>query len=696
MKFSCNWLKEIARFKENPSALAEFLTLNAFEVEGVEKTGSDWAIDISGKTIGPRMADAGSHVGLGGEIAALKGTRIKHQRSNVREDGTQKAPARFRLIVESADDCPRYTARVMKGVRMGESPAWLRARLETCGLQPINNLVDAANYVMLEVGQPLHVFDFEKLSTADEKEAQSTKDTARTIVVRRAKKGERITTLDDKIYDLTPEILVIGDQEKPIAIAGVKGGKDSGVSRNTTTVILESANFSPALIHRASQELNLRTDASYRFSHGLDPNQTEAAVDRLAALIQQLAGGTILKGRVDAYPKKFKPQRVLYRPSYAERLIGTTIPKEFQQQALERIGCSIKTGPKQWIVTPPTVRMDLAIEEDLVEEIARQYGLKQIPAILPPSSPPAERNDAVFYREIMRDILVGTGFTEAHLYAFTGERELAVFGLTADDAIPVENPTAPETAYLTPRALIKYVAAADENLKHRDVVRLFGFAKSFQKPMRGGERENLVIALAEKTGNGVNTFYQLKGTVDHMLESLGISDHWYDDAFESGIINHELGIFHPYRVAEVKVGTEKIGVIGEIHPVVLERFKAKSRIVAAEIDFEALMPLLRIEQEFRPIARFPAIVRDIAIVVPAHTRILDVQNTIESAGGNLLIDVDLFDDYTDATMREREERSLAFHLVFQSPDRTLTDTEADKLLDTVIKTLEDQRWTVRN
>lgn len=694
MKFSYNWLKEIARFKETPSALAEFLTLNAFEVESIEKVGSDHVLDVN--ILPNRVADAASHVGMAREIAALKHIRIKNHELRIKEHDAQKTSAYLRINIENPKDCPRYTARVMKGVRVKESPAWLRSRLQVCGLQPINNLVDAANYVMLELGQPLHVFDFEKLSGAVSRETRSTRDTTRAIVVRRAKKGERITTLDDKTYDLTPEILVITDQEKPIAIAGVKGGKDSGVSENTTTVILESANFSPALIHRASQKLNLRTDASYRFSHGLDPNQTEAAVDLLAALIQEIAGGTILKGRVDAYQKKIRPQRVLYHPSYAERLIGITMLEKFQQRALARIGCSIKTGQKQWIVTPPTVRMDLAIEEDLVEEVARQYGLERIPAILPPSSPPAERNDAVFYREAIRDLLVGAGFTDAYCYAFASERELAAFDISPNDAIPVQNPTAPEAAYLTPGSLIKYVAATNENLKHRDLVRLFGFAKSFQKPDMGREREDLVIALAEKKGNGVDAFYQLKGAVDHMLESLGISDHWYDGADPSGHAHRKSEVFHPYRAAGIKIGNANIGVIGEIHPAALERIKSKSRICAAEINFERLLPLLRNEQEFRPIGKFPAITRDIAIVVPAHTRVLDVQNVIEPAGGNILVDVDLFDDYQDATLREREERSLAFHLVFQSPDRTLTDAEADKFLHAATTALEEQGWTVRN
>lgn len=693
MKFSYNWLKELVPFKESPQQLAEFLTMRVFEVEGVEKAGNDWILDVSGKTIGPRMADASGHLGMAREIASLKNVKIKPPAVKITEDTKRRAGDLVAIKVESKDDCPRYTARVMTGVKVAPSPAWMRERLQTCGLQSINNIVDAANYVMLETGQPLHVFDCDKLHAASREKKM--------IVVRRARKREAMPALDDKTYTLNPDILVIADAKNPIAIAGIKGGRSSGVSDKTHIIIIEAANFNPAIIRHASQTLALRTDASVRFEHGLDPNQTRVAADRLAQVIQEIAGGTILGGAPDIYPRKERPVKILFRPEYAMRLIGTAIPQSFYPEAFRRLGFAAAKKGNAFLVRPPSIRRDIQIEEDIIEEIARLWDYKNVNAVMPeiPLASNAQ-NDELFWEERVRDIAVGMGFNETILSQFTGDRELEIFGMKKQYLLMLQNPMSPETKYLVPRILIKYVSSAADNLRHFNDVRLFGIGKSFHAGTDGAipgaiEQKNLTVVLSQKGTAGVDEFYQLKGAVDQILESMGINDHWYDDAPETGDPRHETEIFHPYRFAEIKIGDEKIGVIGEIHPAIRETLKARARIAAAEINMEKLTRDASAQVAYRPVGKYPAIVRDIAVVVPEETRTEDVLNIIEPVGGALLIDTDLFDYFQDEALTSDEKKSLAFHLVFQSPERTLIDAEVDAVIKKIIMALEDQSWEVK-
>ena len=706
MKFSYNWLKELVPFKDTPAGLAEFLTMRVFEVEAVERAGSDWTLDI--KVLPNRIADASGHIGMAREIASLKNVRIKNQELRIKEDNKKKAKDFLQVKIEDAKDCTRYTARMMAGIKVGQSPAWLRERLATCGLQSINNIVDAANYVMLETGQPLHVFDYEKLEGGMSKTESGKGDTLHStfytrkiITVRRARSGERMEGLDDKIYALTPDMLVIADGERPVAIAGIKGGRDSGVSDATHTIVIEAANFAPVLIRKTSQALALRTDASIRFEHGLDPNETATAAERLALLIQKIAGGTVLTGAIDAYPKKTSAQKILFHPADAERLIGAAIPAAFYASAFKRLGWQATKKGKDFVVLPPAIRRDIAIEEDITEEIARLFGYENVRPAMPraPLISP-EINTELFWEDRVRDMASGMGFTESILSQFTGDRELNAYKIDRGGLLELHNPTSPETQYLTPRLLTKYVSSAAENLRHESDVRLFGIGKSFRKS-EGGivpgvvERTDAVFVLAKLGVSGEDEFYELKGTVEQIFGSLGISEHWYDDVLESGIRNQELGIFHPYRMAEIKVGDEKIGLIGEIHPAIIEHIKSRARITVAEIDMQKLAALAHAEAEFRPIGKYPAIIRDIAVVVPQDARTDDILNIIENTGGMLLADTDLFDYFQDDGLRESQQKSLAFHLVFQSPERTLTDAEADAVIKKIIAALEAQNWEVK-
>ena len=703
MKFSYNWLKELAGFRESPQKLGEFLTLRVFEVESVVKKGGDWVLDV--KLLPNRVADASGHVGMAAELAALRKFKVKSLKFKVSESKTQGANDVLKVIIKNPADCPRYTARVMSGMRVGPAPKWMAERLEACGIQSINNLVDAANYVMLELGQPLHVFDYERLKTRNPKseirnKSKNQNSKLKTIVVRRARKGEMLLALDDKTYPLSPDILVIADEKEPIAIAGIKGGKESGVSAKTKTIVLESANFDPVRTRIASRLLHLKTDASYRFEHGMDPNETTPAIDRLAGLIQELAGGEILAGQVDSYPRQLRPTQILLRPDYMEHLIGAEIPRAVIESSLRRLGWTFSKKGGNYVIMPPTLRRDIQIEEDVIEEVVRLLGYEKIEAKAPASRlAPADVSEERQWEAKVKDLLVSSGMTEAYVYSFVGRELLEAFGDAPDGYLELENPTNPGTQYLARHPAHQLIRITAENLRHTSRISLFSIAKGFRPAKNPSSKEpaseeKLLVLTAAEKGADAETFYSLKGALDQLLEGLGISDHWYDDALTARE-KKKTHALHPYRTAKVMVGNDFIGVVAELHPRVQERLKAKARIVFAELSFDKLWKLARAEAEYRPIGKYPAVVRDIAVIVAEDVKTDDVEGVIQNAGGKLLIDVDLFDYFQDEAMTEAGQKSLAFHLIFQSPERTLTDQEVDRNFRRIIAALKSNGWEIR-
>lgn len=681
MKFSYNWLKGLADFKESPAQLAELLNLCSFEVEGAEKIGRDWVLDVKIPT--NRISDAGNHWGLAREIAAILGKNPKYETRNPKQATSYQlqATSSIRIKISTPDLCPRYTAKVMEIKALGRSPKWLRERLLTCGLRPIDAVVDITNYVMLETGQPLHAFDLEKIQ-------------GEKMTIRESRKGEELVTLDGVKHVLPQGTIVIEDTNRLIDLAGIMGGENSAVSHGTKKIFLQAATFDPVRIYKTSHALNFSSAASKLYAAGLDPNQTYAGLTRAAELLEK-SGAKRVEPPMDIYPKKVAPANILFRIKYANSVIGRELAPIFYKTVFERLGLGVEKHGDDFLVEAPTVRRDLQIEEDLIEEAVRMFGYEKISGKLPEVLlSPGQRNNEAWWAERTRDFLAGAGFTESLLYEFTGDEELARFGMGPAEAIPLENPMNPETKYLVPRTLIKYLSSAAENSRNFDTIKLFGIATSFSGP-KLNERRDLVLALAQKNTSGEEEFYELKGVVDGLLEKMGISDHWYDEARDKRQGIKDKSIFHPYRNAEIKIGNEKIGNLGEIHPVILENVKSKARIVAAEIDLGKLWKAATAESEYRPIGKYPAIVRDIAVVVPANIRTENVLDIIENIGGKLLTDTDLFDYFQDEEMREAEEKSLAFRLVFQSPDRTLKDEEITKLVNKITKALEQKGWEVR-
>jgi len=589
-----------------------------------------------------RAHDCLSHLGIAREISVLLkiplnqidyGKKIK--------ENNQPVSDLIKVEVEDKKLNPRYTVRSVVDIQVDPSPQWIQERLKVCGLKPINNIVDIANYAMLETGQPLHAFDADKL---DQK----------TLIIRLAKKGEKIVTLDKEKYDLDESILVIADQKKPVCIAGIKGGQGPEIDKNTKRVILESANFSALSIRQTSQKLKLKTDASWRFENQLDPNLTKPAIDMAVSLIQEITGGQALKGIVDIYPDKVGPKKVKLSLDQVKSLLGIVIPKNEIINILKRLDFQVKINNDQLEVTVPTRRIDVSIPEDLIEEIGRIYGFAKIPSQLPKATLiPAKKSEDLIYSNKVRDILANLGFSEAYNYSLVNKDELGLIELL--------NPISQEQNYLRSSLIPLLIKNVKENKKYFERVRLFEIGQVFNLGQKQIKEEKKLAGILEP-----DDFYRLKGVIDTLLNRLGISDIWYNDG--------------PDGKAEIKVGNDLLGWLDKS---------------AFEINFEKLVELATEERTYLPPSKYPAIVRDISLLVDQGTKVIEALNLIHAAGGPLIRDVDLFDMYQGDGV-PGSKKNLAFHIIFQSNKRTLTDKEVNKLQDKIIKTLEQEGgWEVR-
>ena len=674
MLFSYNWLQSFFKKKlPKPEELAEILTIHFFEVEEIEKQGNDWVLDID--VLPNRGSDCFSHHGIAREISAILEYKLELPEARLKEIKNE-AKDFLKVQVRSKKDCSRYTAKVVIDVKVGSSPGWIKERLRALGLKPVNNIVDIANYVMLETGQPLHAFDLDKISE-------------RKIVIRRAQKGERITTLDDERYALDKNILVIADSQRPLAIAGIKGGKKAEIDKKTKNIVLESANFNSKTVRKGSKTIDLKTDASWRFEHGIDFNLTQLAVNRASYLIQELAKGEPCKGLIDFYPKEPVLKKIKLDLDYVQRLLGVKIPTSRIKSILKNLGFDILiSSASQLLIKVPTFRLDISIPEDLIEEVGRIYGYENVPLTFPTGALiPPERNFSIFWKDRIKDVLRGAGFTELYNYSFVSKKQGEMFGYNISDMVELENPLSAEYQYLRPSLIPNIFKALEQNQKNFKNIRMFEIGKVFKKA-KASEKRMLTGIISG------DSFYEIKGVVDLLLNKLGISGVWYDEYKPTPEQSKSL-IWHPKRCAEIKVGQTKIGFLGEISPKIIGELKLKSRAVVFDFDFEKLQKLASEEQEFMPISPYPAAIRDIAVLVPRDVLVEQVLNKINVIGGSLIRDVDLFDVYEGEEVPEGK-KNLAFHIIYQAQDKTLSSKEIDEIQNKIILTLDkDPEWEVR-
>ena len=696
MKISYNWLQSFFEKKlPKPDELAEVLTMHSFEVEEVEKKGEDYILDID--ILPNRAHDCLSHYGIARECAALLNLKVKNPAPKGRgsprpESGRQKGPLQVR-----ADQtlCPRYTAYVIEGVKITESPNWIKERLASMDQKSINNVVDITNYIMWELGQPLHAFDFSKIKGAS-------------MNIRLSKKGENLETLDAAKYDLGLETIIIEDggptaaeAGRIIDLAGIKGGANTQVDDSTTTIIFQAAIFDPSHIRRASQKLGIRTDAAVRYMHGFDPQLPPQALERAMALLAETNPKAKIVQKIDIYKNPAKSKKVAVETRYVNSLLGIDISKKMMQQTLGRLGFGLpslsggftmKDLGGKFTVTVPSYRLDINIQEDVVEEIGRVYGYENITQDLPRGvliTP--RRNEQVFWRSKARDILAGFGFSEVYNYSLLPKAYVKdyTFGLLA-----VANPISDEFQYLRPYLVHGVLKNMASNARYFDSVKVFEIGKVFfQEGEDTIEEESLIFAFTGK-GNEANGFYEVKGYVDEFLKKLGLSDFYFDPTFSEEDEKYHGLILHPERRAIIRVDNSFAGFVGEVRPDMLVKLGIKEKVYCAEFNFGKISAAAEEEHIYQKPSKYPEVVRDIALLVPRGTMVVEVLNAINSVSGPLLRDIDLFDMFEGENLPDGM-KNFAFHLIFQSDEKTLISGEVDEIMGKITKTLEEKLWEVR-
>ncbi|MGQ9683909.1 MAG: phenylalanine--tRNA ligase subunit beta [Anaerolineae bacterium] len=649
----------------------------------------DTVLDIA---LTPNLGHALSITGIAREVAALTGQSLRLPAPTVETTG---APAYGQVTVEIADPdlCPRYIAAVIRGVRIGPSPYWMQRRLSLAGMRPINNVVDITNYVMLEVGQPLHAFDMDLLRPKEPGGEPA-------IIVRRAREGEQMITLDGELRTCDSQMLLITDGGGPVAIAGVMGGLESEVSEQTTNILLEAANFDYLSIRRTSQLLKLTSEAAQRFGRGLDPELPPIGALRAAELMRKYAGGEVARGLVDAYPAPPETPVIDLDPREVERLLGVRLPVAQIQRILEALRFGVlETDRGTLQVTVPTHRRDVRLPADLVEEVGRIYGYDNLPSTLMAEElPPQRRNLAHELEQRTRDILVGCGLQEIITYSMTNLGVVARLtpGAPAPDPkdyVFLANPLSQERNAMRRSLQEAMLATVGDTLRAAGRALLFEVAHVYLR--RPGqtlpdEPRRLAIALAGPRGPrawGCETtealdFFDLKGVVETLLGRLGIQDALYEP------LQH--ATFQPGRAARITAGDRELGLMGEVHPAVREAFDLPAvRVALAELDLEAIIAMARLMKEMEPISRYPAVSQDLAVVVSQDVPASRVLEIIRQAGGGLLRQATLFDVYRGAPIPPGQV-SLAYALTYQAPDRTLTDEEVNKVRGRIVRTLEHQ------
>jgi phenylalanyl-tRNA synthetase beta chain len=646
----------------------------------VQLNRDDQVLELS---LTPNRADALSMLGVAYEVAAILGREVKLPEAKVSET-QEKASDYISISVEAKEENPLYVGKVIKNVKIGPAPLWMQTRLMAAGIRPHNNVVDITNYILLEYGQPLHAFDYDRLGSKE-------------VLVRLAHEGEVIETLDDVKRALSNDELVITNGEIPVALAGVMGGANSEVTSDTTTVLLESAYFKGQTIRKASKIHGLRSEASARFEKGVDPNRVRAAAERAAYLMEQYAGGVVLEGSVEVDTLEIQPAVVTTTLEKINRIIGTDLDVKTVEDIFSRLQFDVQTDNNVFKVTVPTRRGDITIEEDLVEEVARLYGYDHLPSTLPiGEATPGALTDYQLKRRITRKYLEGVGLYQAVTYSLTSEDKVLKYALDKRNPIRLAMPMSEERSLLrlsiVPGLLevLKYNAA-----RQHDSTGVYETGAVFLangEEVLPEEREHLAIALTglwhSHLWQGEKKpvdFYVLKGILEGLFSKLGLQD-----KVEYRLA--EIDGMHPGRTAEVLLEGKSIGFAGQIHPQVQKEKDLKDTYVC-EIN---LRDVLQVESEplkYQAIPRYPSITRDIALVVDKSTSAHELKAVILEAGGTLLKEVHIFDLY-EGDRLEEGKKSIAYSLKYFNPERTLTDEEVTKTHQQVLYTLEEKTGAV--
>ena len=627
----------------------------------------DYKIDIG---ITPNRPDLYSILGMSREIGAVMGASFTEEPVSLDESGSP-VEAFIAVSNEAPDICRRYMARVIEGVRVAPSPAWLQKRIEAHGIRAINNIVDATNYVLLERGQPLHAFDLSKLDGPH-------------IKVRTASEGESITSLDGKERALEAGMLLITDSSMPQAIAGIMGGKDSEVGEATTAIVLESACFEAASVRKTSRALGLSSESSFIFERGLDVEGVERALDRAASLIVSLSGGTIAKGAIDSYKEKKEKRLVSFRPGRAAAVLGTPVSAAEATDIFSRLAMRVTDdGSTGGVVSvePPSYRDDIEREVDLIEEVVRLRGFDSVPATLPRATLSlGARSGMHLLKNKLKQTLVSCGFYEAINYSFVSRESFDSFAHYGAGAVTISNPLSEEQQIMRSSLIPSLLENLKRNISRKnDDIALFELSPVFS--VSSGVKESwklsaLMHGLREEPSwagaNEVLDFYDIKGIIEKLLLGIGISG----DIIKFNPTNSP--VFHPGRSAAVSLRDKEVGHLGELHPEIAAAFDIKGAPLAFEIDIKPLLTYFRKGSDFKRLSRYPASTRDIAFLVDEKLAYADILGSIRKIDRRVIEKVQLFDVYYQEDFPPGV-RSLALRVTYRSSERTLKSSEIDRL-----------------
>lgn len=631
--------------------------------------------DIIDFEITSNRPDCFSIEGLGRETAVSLDKPFKNPRKNLDElqVETKNEIEGLKVDIEAPDLCYRYVARVVKDVKIAPSPEWMVRRLKACGIRSINNIVDITNYVMLELGQPMHAFDINSID-------------GKHITVRRAKKGEKITTLDEQERELDENNLVIADDKKAVAIAGVMGGLNSEIEEDTTTVVFESAVFYGGSVRKTAKKVGLRTESSSRFEKGLSAENALRAANRAVELVELLGAGKAIDGKIDVYPTKQKINKIKLDVTKINNLLGTNLSKQEMVNILEKLDIKVQDDT----VISPYFRMDLEFVADIAEEIGRFYGYDKLDStLIKADTTLGIRNKEQNIKKKIRDVLVNNGLSEIYTYGFVSQKDLEMSNIVEETrkyAITIQNPLSDEYKLMRPTTIpsMMQILATNANKKNQNV-KLFDLSRSYKNQKQ--EVENGEVPLQEEIltigmyGEDID-FYTIKGLLENVLEAISINH--YEVEKETKNVS-----YHPGRCANFAIGRDIIATLGEVHPEVLDNYMITKRAYLLEANITKLVKYSKQNKKYVEVPKFPAVERDIAVIVDESVEVGQIEKIVTKKAKKLLESIQLFDIYRNEKLGENK-KSVAYSLIFRDKSKTLSDEEINKIMEEIISELEKQ------
>jgi len=617
--------------------------------------------------------DCFSVLGLAREAAATYNKALKYPEISLKEEGEGNISEMVSVEIKNPELCPRYIARVVKNVKICPSPQWMRHKLTASGIRPINNIVDITNYVMLEMGQPMHAFDIENIDEGK-------------IIVRNAYEGEKITTLDGIERNLDSSMLVISDPNKAVAIAGVMGGQNSKVTGESGAILFESANFNGTNIRVTAKKLGLRTDASAKYEKGLDPNQSIESINRCVQLVEELGYGEVVKDVVDCYPNKREVSYVEFSPEGINKLLGTDISKEAMAEMLQRLNIKVE-GNKAVI---PTFRPDLEREADIAEEIARLYGYNKIDTTIEKGRKTVgKRNHKQIVEDKTASAMAALGFSEIMTYSFESPKAFEKLNIPADSplrtAAKISNPLGEDFSIMRTTTLNGLLTSLSNNFsKRNEEALLFELGKVYlpkSMPMTELPSEKEILSIGFYDMKAKKDFFYMKAVIEELFAYLNIHEE------REYVPEENIAYMHPYRTARIFLGEDEIGYIGEIHPEVCKNYNISQKAYICIIEMEYLIKLSSAKKEYKSLPKYPSVTRDISMLVEDGVSVREIEKAIKEKGGKILEKLSLFDVYKGNQIVEGF-KSVSYSLEFRDDEKTLTDEEVSQQMKKILKNLE--------